>query len=121
MPYGRVLIVDDVEINLYVASRLMELYKLQIDTAANGIEALEIINSKDEYDIIFMDHMMPVMDGIETTKHLRDSGYTGTIAALTANTAEDADMYLQNGFDVYLPKPIDIRQLDRILNIYVRN
>jgi len=122
MPYGRVLIVDDTEANLYVAVRLMKRYKLQIDTAESGREAIDKITNGKVYDIIFMDHMMPEMDGIEATKHLRELGYTGTIAALTANAVPgQEEMYLENGFDVFISKPIDTRRLDSILVQYIRD
>ena len=122
MPYGKILIVDDVETNIYVAAGLMKLYKLQIDTATGGQEAIDKIKNGNVYDIVFMDHMMPEMDGIETTKHLRDLGYTNPIVALTANAvAKQADVFLQNGFDDFIAKPIDIRQLNTVLNKLVRD
>ncbi|MCL2627299.1 MAG: transporter substrate-binding domain-containing protein [Oscillospiraceae bacterium] len=122
MPYGSVLIVDDVETNLYVAVGLMRLYKLQIDTAMSGREAIDRIEAGNTYDIIFMDHMMPGMDGIETTEILRKTGYDKPIVALTANAvAGQADVFLQNGFDDFISKPIDIRQLNTILNTLVRD
>ncbi|MCL2185148.1 MAG: transporter substrate-binding domain-containing protein [Treponema sp.] len=122
MPYGSVLIVDDVETNLYVAVGLMKLYKLQIDTAMSGKAAIEKIKDGQKYDIIFMDHMMPEMDGIVATKHIRDLGYKEPIIALTANAvAGQADMFLQNGFDEFISKPIDIRQLNSVLNKLIRD
>jgi len=122
MPYGSVLIVDDVETNLYVASGLMRPYKLNIETATRGHEAIEKIKSGNKYDIVFMDHMMPEMDGIEATGHLRDLGYSQPIIALTANAvAGQADMFLENGFDDFISKPIDIRQLNLILNKHIRD
>jgi len=121
MPYGRILIVDDVETNLFVAVRLLKPYKLRVETAANGREAIEKIKVGNEYDIIFMDHMMPEMDGIEATKHIRDFGYINSIIALTANAvAGQSDIFLNNGFDAFISKPIDIRQLDSILKKYIR-
>jgi len=122
MPYGSILVVDDVETNLYVARGLIKPYGLKIETAMSGDEALNLIKSGKSYDIIFMDHMMPEMDGISTTKHLRNSGYSKPIVALTANAvAGQADIFLQSGFDAFLPKPIDIRMLDLILNKFVRD
>ncbi len=122
MPYGKVLIVDDVETNIYVAAGLMKLYGLQTETAASGLEAIEKIKDGNTYDIVFMDHMMPVMDGMETTKYLRKLGYTAPIVALTANAvAKQAKLFLQNGFDDFIAKPIDIRQLDTVLNRLVRD
>ncbi|MCL2218781.1 MAG: transporter substrate-binding domain-containing protein [Chitinispirillia bacterium] len=122
MPYGSVLIVDDVDTNLYVAVGLMKLYRLQIDTAMSGREAIDKIKGGKVYDIVFMDHMMPEMDGIMTTKFLRKLGYTHPIVALTANAVTgQADIFLQNGFDEFISKPIDIRQMDSILNKLVRD
>ncbi|MCL2282589.1 MAG: ATP-binding protein, partial [Fibromonadales bacterium] len=120
MPYGKVLIVDDVEANLYVAVGLMKLYQLQIDTAMNGRSAIDKIKDEKKYDIVFMDHMMPEMDGIEAAKHIRKFGYTSPIIALTANAVVgQAEVFLQNGFDEFIAKPIDIRQLDSILNKFI--
>jgi len=122
MPYGRVLIVDDVETNLYVARGLMASYDLSIDTAMSGYEAIDKIKNKFDYDVIFMDHMMPKMDGIEATKTIRELGYTKPIVALTANALTgQAEMFLKNGFDEFISKPIDIRQLNMVLNKLVRD
>jgi len=122
MPYGKVLVVDDVDTNLYVAQGLLSPYKLNIDTACSGFEAIEKIENGLTYDIIFMDHMMPQMDGIETTQRLRALGYTGTIIALTANALSgNEELFAQNGFDVFIPKPIDITYLNTILNRFIRD
>jgi len=123
MPYGRVLVVDDVETNLYVAEGLMAPYGLTIETAISGFKALEMIECvTNDYDIIFMDHMMPKMDGIETTQKLRGMGYKGVIVALTANAmVGNAEMFKQNGFDGFIAKPIDVRDLNAVLNKYVRD
>jgi len=122
MPYGRVLVVDDVESNLYVAKGMLFPYGMFIDTANSGFKAIEMIKNNPRYDIVFMDHMMPKMDGIQTTKIIRDSGYTGRIVALTANAVVgQAEMFLSNGFDDFIAKPIDSRKLDLILKLYVRD
>jgi signal transduction histidine kinase/DNA-binding response OmpR family regulator len=122
MPYGHVLIVDDVETNLYVAKGLMAPSGLKIDLATSGYEVIDKIKEGTVYDIIFMDHMMPKMDGIETTKLLREMGYTHPIVALTANAlAGQAEMFLKNGFDGFISKPIDIRQLNVSLNKLIRD
>jgi signal transduction histidine kinase/response regulator RpfG family c-di-GMP phosphodiesterase len=122
MPYGKVLIVDDVKSNLYVAKGLMLPYGLSIDTVSSGYEAIEKIKSGKVYDIVFMDHMMPGMDGIETVKILRGLEYGNTIVALTANAVVgQADMFIGNGFDAFLSKPIDIRQLNSVLNKYIHD
>jgi len=122
MPYGSVLIVDDMETNLYVAKGLMMPYGLKIDTVLSGFEAIEKIKSGITYDIVFMDHMMPEMDGIKTTKIMRNFGYDKPIIALTANAvAGQAEMFLQNGFDAFISKPIDIRELNSALNKFIRD
>jgi len=122
MPYGKVLIVDDVYSNLYVAKGLMAPYGLAIDTATSGLEAIGKVKSGELYDIIFMDHMMPKMDGVEATKIIRDLGYKNPIVVLTANAITgQAKFFLENGFDEFISKPIDIRQLNTILNNFIRN
>jgi signal transduction histidine kinase/CheY-like chemotaxis protein len=121
MPYGSVLVVDDVATNLYVAEGLLSLYQLKVETAVDGFEAIEKVNGGGVYDVIFMDHMMPRMDGIETMRKLREHGYKGTIVALTANALVGNDeMFIQKGFDGFISKPIDVRQLDDVLNKFVR-
>jgi signal transduction histidine kinase/CheY-like chemotaxis protein len=122
MPYGSVLIVDDMDTNIYVAMGLMAPYKLKIDSAASGFDAVDKIKDGNVYDIIFMDHMMPKMDGIETVKLIRELGYSQPIAALTANAVlGNADLFLNNGFNDFLSKPIDMRQLDTILKKLIRD
>jgi CheY-like chemotaxis protein len=122
MPYGSVLVVDDVESNLFVAEGLMVPYSLAIDSVLSGFEAIDKITEGKVYDIIFMDHMMPKMDGIEATKKLREMGYTAPIVALTANAlVGQANLFLENGFDGFISKPIDIRQLNATLRKFVRD
>ena len=122
MPYGSVLIVDDVESNLYVAKGLLMPYGLKIDCASSGFGAIEKIKNGNVYDIIFMDYMMPKMDGIETTRLIREMGYNGTIVALTANAlVGQADIFLHKGFDGFISKPIDSRELNFLLNDFIRN
>ena len=122
MPYGKVLIVDDVETNIFVAKGLLVPYKLKIDSASSGLSAIKKIENGNVYDIIFMDHMMPDMDGIETAKHLRSMGYDKPIVALTANViVGQAAVFLESGFDDFLSKPIDVRNLNMVLNKLVRD
>ncbi|MCL2875815.1 MAG: ATP-binding protein [Betaproteobacteria bacterium] len=121
IPHGSVLIVDDSETNLYVGKGLMAPYGLKIDTALSGFEAINKIKQGKKYDIIFMDHMMPDMDGIEAARIIRDQGYSNLIVALTANAVlGQAEIFLQNGFDGYITKPIDTNQLDAVLSKLVR-
>jgi signal transduction histidine kinase/CheY-like chemotaxis protein len=122
MPYGSVLVVDDVESNLYVIKGLLDPYGLKIETAFSGFEAIDKIKNGKVYDIVFMDHMMPKMDGIETVKNMREAGYTHSIVALTANALiGHAEMFLQNGFDGFISKPIDSRELNTVLIDFIKN
>jgi CheY-like chemotaxis protein len=109
---GRVLVVDDIEMNLRVAEHILASFKLTVETAMSGHEALEKVKSGNLYDIVFMDYMMPGMNGVETVKIMRALGYTHPIVALTASdvTGEE-DMFLESGFDDAASKPIDRRQL----------
>jgi CheY-like chemotaxis protein len=122
MPYGKVLVVDDVETNLYVARLLLQPYALKVDEALDAFTAIEMIKAGAKYDVIFMDHMMPKMDGMEAAKALRDLGYREPIVALTANAVSgQADIFLQNGFDGFIAKPIDVREMNAALNKWVRD
>ncbi|MCL2456411.1 MAG: ATP-binding protein, partial [Defluviitaleaceae bacterium] len=126
MPYGNVLVVDDIESNLHVAAGMMTPYGLQIELVKSGRDAIEKIKQKIEtktkYDIIFMDHMMPDMNGIEAVKIIREMGYESPIVALTANAVSgQAEMFLSNGFDGFISKPIDSRELNLCLIEYVRD
>jgi signal transduction histidine kinase len=121
-PKANVLVVDDVETNIYVATALLEVYGLSIDQAANGREAIDKVESGGEYDIIFMDHMMPGMNGIDATKIIREKNYCGTIVALTANALVGNDeIFLKNGFNDFLSKPIYMEELNALLQKYLEN
>lgn len=116
-----VLIVDDNKLNIKVAKRLLEAYKFNIDTVTSGKDCIYKIKEGKHYDIIFLDHMMPVMDGIETLHILRKlKDYDlPPIVALTANAITGMkEMYLKEGFDEYLSKPINISDLDKLINKY---
>ena len=122
MPYGCVLVVDDVVSNIYVAKGMLSPYGLEIDTASSGFEAVKKIEEGNIYDIIFMDHMMPKMDGIEAVKIIRGMGYAHTIIALTANALIGQEkIFLNNGFDYFISKPIDSREMNHVLNEFIRN
>ena len=122
MPYGRVLIVDDIDTNIYVARGLMNLYKLQIESCDSGITAINLIKKGEVYDIIFMDQMMPEMNGTEATKVIRGMGYKNPIVALTANAlVGQAEEYLRNGFDGFLSKPIQSVHLNGVLTKYIKD
>ena len=117
-PQAKVLVTDDNEYNLKVAHGLLELFEIDADTASSGKEALKLISEKD-YDIVFMDHMMPGMDGIETTAAIRAQGGKFAdlhIVALTANAIQGAqEMFLENGFSSFLSKPIEMADLTKTL------
>jgi PAS domain S-box-containing protein len=117
-PEAKILVVDDNKFNLKVAGGLLNLSKIEPITASSGQEAIEMI-SQGDYDIVFMDHMMPEMDGVETTGAIRRLGgkYENlTIIALTANAVFGAkEMFLANGFNGFISKPIDIHELNEIL------
>lgn len=122
MPYGKVLVVDDVESNLHVAMGLMKLYGLKVDTATSGLEAFKKIKEGAEYDIIFMDHMMPDMDGIQTAKAIMALGCKFPIIALTANILMgQVELFEGNGFAGFLSKPIDVNQLNDCLLRFIRD
>jgi CheY-like chemotaxis protein/anti-sigma regulatory factor (Ser/Thr protein kinase) len=122
MPYGSVIVVDDVESNTYVARGMLMPYGLAVETASSGEQVVGRVESGREYDIIFMDHMMPGMDGIEATRLIREMGYTKPIVALTANAiVGQAEVFLSSGFDGFLSKPIDSRELNSCLNEFIRD
>ncbi|MCL2765697.1 MAG: response regulator [Treponema sp.] len=122
MPDNKVLIVDDIESNLFVAKGLMLPYGLKIETAGNGLEAVEKIKNGNFYDIIFMDYMMPKMNGIDAVKIIRDMGYIHPIVALTANAIHgQKEVFLSNGFNDFISKPIDSRELDLLLLHFIRD
>ena len=128
IPFGKVLVVDDLDMNLYVIKGMLSPYGLQIDTAVSGHEAIEKIK-KNTYDLVFMDHMMPVMDGVEAVRRIREweaeenqrkksklSEAQLPIIALTANAVSGMrEMFLANGFDGFISKPIIMQELDDLL------
>ncbi|MCL1844257.1 MAG: ATP-binding protein [Defluviitaleaceae bacterium] len=121
MSDGRVLIVDDVESNLFVAKGMLMPYKLTIETVTSGYEAVDCIKNGKNYDIIFMDHMMPGLDGVETTKIIRETGCKTPIVALTANIiVGQEEMFLKNGFSDFISKPIDANKLDECLKKFIK-
>jgi signal transduction histidine kinase/CheY-like chemotaxis protein len=118
-PDARILVVDDLPTNLDVITGLLSPYKVKIDRALEGPGAIRQIQ-ENRYDIVFMDHMMPGMDGIEATEIIRKSegDYFKelTVIALTANAISGMrEMFLEKGFNDYLSKPIDLSRLDEIL------
>ena len=129
LSFAKVLVVDDVQPNLDLAAGLLSKYKMHVDCVLSGEEAVDLISRSEtseqqHYNAIFMDHMMPGMDGIETAKAIRNIGteYAGgiPIIALTANAIAGAeDMFLDNGFQGFIPKPINIKKLDSMLKRWI--
>lgn len=119
-PDANVLCVDDVPINLVVLTSMLKRTEMRITTAKNGLEAVEIA-SKERFDLILMDHLMPNMDGIEALAKIREMGdkcpnAKTPVIILTANAiAGSKDEYMQKGFSDYLSKPIDSNELERVL------
>ena len=124
-PHAKVLIVDDVNTNLKVTQGLLLPYNMRITLCDNGFAAIENVKAKD-YDLVFMDHKMPNIDGIEATRIIREMGKTDAyfselpIIALTANAVSGAEkLYYENGFNGFLAKPIDTVELNAILEKWI--
>lgn len=119
----KVLVVDDNLINRKVARSFLQSYGLEITEAESGMEAIRLVHDT-QFDIIFMDHMMPEMDGIETVQNIRnDCGEKGTlpiIIALTANAMDGVrENFLSNGFQDFITKPLDRRALHMVLQKWI--
>lgn len=116
----KVLVVDDSKLNLKVAENVLKNFKVTTETVTSGLECLSCVNSK-KYDIIFMDIMMPNMNGVEVLKKLREEKVNIPVIALTADAIEgQEEKYISEGFDGYLSKPIDKTKLKVILNKYLK-
>ncbi|MDR2559066.1 MAG: GAF domain-containing protein [Oscillospiraceae bacterium] len=125
LSYARVLIVDDFPTNLDVAKGMLGKYKMKVDCVMSGQDAIDAIKAAAPvYDAIFMDHMMPGMDGIETADHIRalgtDYAVNMPIIALTANAAVgNEEMFLAKGFRAFLSKPINVMKLDAVVRKWI--
>ena len=122
-PDAKVLVVDDVKMNINVFKALLKRTKISVDSAMSGPEALEMIKDN-KYDIIFLDHMMPDMDGIETYKHMKEleenPNKDTTVIMLTANAIMGAkEEYLGIGFSDYLSKPVQAAKLEAMILKYL--
>jgi len=134
-PNARLLVVDDIATNLKVAEGLLAPYNAKVDTCLSGAEAIELVK-QNQYDLIFMDHMMPEMDGIEATAAIRKLGIRNEeaptklasgikrrqipIIALTANAVVGMrEMFIKNGFNDFISKPVDVSKLDEILDRWI--
>jgi len=113
------LVVDDLEINLIIAENILLSYGAEVSLASSGLEALEMVKQTD-FDIVFMDHMMPDVDGVDTTKLIRALPQNKfkklPIVALTANVVGDVrDMFMENGMSDFLSKPLETNEIERVL------
>lgn len=119
----KILVVDDNKLNIKVASKILSKYNLNIDSAESGMECLEKIKNGSSYDIIFMDDMMPRMNGGETLLRLKQiEGFKTPVIALTANAINGMkEKYLNQGFNDYLSKPIEKDKLHQVLCKYLRD
>ena len=124
-PMAKVLAVDDNVTNIKVIQGILSMYQIRVDTATSGQECLEKLQSN-HYHLILMDQMMPIMDGIETTRAIRELPDKEVrnipVIALTANAIRGArEMFMENGFQDYISKPMDIGILEKILRKYLPN
>jgi signal transduction histidine kinase/CheY-like chemotaxis protein len=123
IPQARLLVVDDIPTNLKVAEGLLAPYHAKVDTCLSGVQAIEMVK-RHHYDLVFMDHMMPEMDGIEATaaiREMKDGQFKSLpIIALTANAVVGMrEMFIEKGFSDFLAKPIDISKLDEVINRWI--
>ena len=128
LPYAKVLVVDDVATNLDVTKGMLKPYGMQVDCVSSGQEAVDLIRGeKVKYSVIFMDHMMPEMDGVEATRIIREEigteyAKTVPIIAITANAVVgNEEMFLNMGFQAFISKPIEIGRLDAVIREWVRD
>ena len=122
-PKAKILVVDDVRMNVRVIQSLLKRTKIQIDTATSGKECL-VLAAENTYDLILLDHMMPEMDGVETFQKLREDttglNYATPVIALTANAIAGAkEEYKKLGFDDYLSKPMKGEELEEMIQTYL--
>ncbi|MCL1975893.1 MAG: ATP-binding protein [Firmicutes bacterium] len=128
LPNARVLVVDDLRVNLEITKGMMKPYGMKVDGVISGADAVEAIRREDvRYCAIFMDHMMPGMDGVEATRIIREEigteyAKTVPIIALTANAVSgNEEIFLKKGFQAFVTKPIDIMRLDKVIRQWVKN
>lgn len=118
-PEGRILIIDDNEMNLKVLKFLLKRTKVKVDIGTSGAQCVEQV-AKKAYDLVLLDYMMPQMDGIETLRQLEQMPEKPIVVALTANAVAGArEMFLKEGFDDYLSKPVEAFRLEEVLLKYL--
>ena len=117
----KILIVDDNDLNIKIATRLLRNYEVNIETCTSGNECISKIDTNNEYDLILMDDMMPKMSGTETLHILKEKkNFNTKVVVLTANAIEGMkEKYIDEGFDDYLAKPIEKRELERVLRKFL--
>lgn len=115
-----ILIVDDNKVNLIIEQRILSQYKFKITTCLSGKECVQLVKNN-KYDMIFLDHMMPEMDGVATLNVLKELGDLPPIIALTANSYSGLkDAYIKDGFADYISKPINIKELNKLIVKYFK-
>jgi CheY-like chemotaxis protein len=125
LSYARVLLVDDFPANFDVAVEMLRKYKMQVDCVTSGREAVDRIAAGEPfYNAVFMDHMMPEMNGVEATKLIRamGTGYARNlpIIALSASAVSGSErMFLDNGFNAFIPKPYNMTILDSVVKRWI--
>ena len=116
LSHASVLVVDDLSSNIVVIREMLSMYEINVTSLYSGAEALEIVKAGKDFDIIFMDYMMPDLNGIETMHKLRELGYKKPIIVLTADiTNNNEKVFIKEGFDGFLSKPVDVSELDKCL------
>ena len=121
VPDAKIILTDDNEVNRKVAANLMKLFGIKPTICGSGAETIKVMKEQ-HFDMLFLDHMMPEMDGLETLKYLKDNNLVGDtkVIALTANAVVGArEQYLEAGFDDYLSKPIELAGLEKIFKKYL--
>ncbi len=121
VPDAKIILTDDNEVNRKVAANLMKLFGIKPTICGSGAETIKVMKEQ-HFDMLFLDHMMPEMDGLETLKYLKDNNLVGDtkVIALTANAVVGArEQYLEAGFDDYLSKPIELDGLEKIFKKYL--
>ena len=123
-PGAEVLVVDDNYVNLKVVESLLQIFELNVTTVSSGYDCIRLLETGHSYDIIFMDHMMPYLDGVETTRIIRDkervSGEHQVVIALSANAVNGAGKYFrEQGMDDFISKPVNLKRLEALLREWI--
>lgn len=119
----KILIVDDNKLNLKVTKRLLDSYNVDVTLIESGVECIDLVSAQNNFDLIMLDQMMPGLDGESTLKKLKEiDNFNTPVIALTADAMEgQKEKYLSMGFNDYISKPIDKKELSRVLKKYLKN